>query len=197
MRLIFIHLILSFTLLPVSAYSSSGDSFTSSYLGQENREIKSLSETDIEELKSGQGWGLAKAAELNGFPGPAHVLEMKEEIGLNPEQTKEIVTLFQEMQEQAISLGIKLIAYERALNTHFANKTITNELLQEIIEQIAQVSKQLRYTHLSTHLKTLEILTAEQVRLYNQLRGYFSDDPCKNIPAGHDPEMWKRHNNCP
>jgi len=34
------------------------------------------------------------------------------------------------------------------------------------------------------------------MKLYNELRGYSSDDPCENVPEGHDPEMWKRHNNC-
>ena len=197
MQIRFIHIMLIFALLPVSAFSSEGDPFKSSYVGQENREIKSLSETDIVELTNGKGWGLAKAAELNGVPGPAHLLEMKEEISLSPEQTKEIEILYQEMQKQAIPLGINLIEYERELNNHFANKTITEELLHAIIEQIAQAQKQLRYVHLSTHLKTPKILTAEQIDLYNQLRGYFSNDPCKNIPEGHDPEMWKRHNNCP
>ena len=56
---------------------------------------------------------------------------------------------------------------------------------------------QLRFVHLSTHLKTPDILTLEQIKLYNELRGYSADDPCTNIPAGHDPEMWKKHNNCP
>lgn len=197
MQMKFIYLVLIFILLPVLAFSSAEDPFKSSYVGQENREIKSLSETDIEELTNGKGWGLAKAAELNGVPGPAHLLEMKEEISLSPEQTKEIEILYQEMQKQAIPLGISLIEYERELNTHFANMTITDELLRELIGQIAQIQKQLRYVHLSTHLKTPNILTAEQIDLYNQLRGYFSNDPCKNIPEGHDPEMWKRHNYCP
>jgi hypothetical protein len=34
------------------------------------------------------------------------------------------------------------------------------------------------------------------VKLYNELRGYTSNDPCKNVPEGHDPDMWKRHHNC-
>jgi len=195
MRLIY--LILIFTLLPISAFSSSDDSFKSSYAGQENREIKSLSESDIEELENGRGWGLAKAAELNGVPGPAHLLEMKTEIGLTQEQIGQIEILYQEMQQQAIPLGIKLIDHEKELNALFANRTITEELLRGILEEIAQVQEQLRYVHLSAHLKTPDILTVEQVDLYNKLRGYFSDDPCKNIPKGHDPEMWKKHNNCP
>ena len=75
-------LFLSLILMPLSIFSAAEHSLKSKYAGEEKREIKSLSETDIEELKNGQGWGLAKAAELNGVPGPAHLLEMKNEIDL-------------------------------------------------------------------------------------------------------------------
>jgi len=53
----------------------------------------------------------------------------------------------------------------------------------------------LRYIHLSTHLKTPEILSKAQIGKYNGLRGY-SADPCANIPAGHDADMWRKHNKC-
>lgn len=197
MQMRILYIILIFALIPVSSFSASKPSYKSKYVGQEKREIKSLSEFDIEELKNGGGWGLAKAAELNGVPGPAHLLEMKKEIGLNPEQIEKIEILYQKMKKQAIPLGVQLIELERKLNNHFANGTITEKLLHELLEQIAQVRKHLRYVHLSTHLKTPNILTAEQIDLYNKLRGYSSDDPCKNVPEGHDPEMWKRHHNCP
>jgi hypothetical protein len=55
---------------------------------------------------------------------------------------------------------------------------------------------ELRYVHLVTHLETSSILTPQQIEKYNRLRGYGSGDPCKNIPQGHDAEMWKKHNNC-
>ena len=197
MKMIFIHLILVVTLLPLTAFSSSETPFKSSYTGQEKRDIKSLSESDIEELRNGRGWGLAKAAELNGVPGPVHLLEMQEELSLSQVQTEQIKTLYQEMQQQAVPLGIKLIEFENELNTQFAERTINEKSLRGLLEEIGQTKAQLRYVHLSAHLKTPHILTDEQIDLYNKLRGYFSDDPCKNIPEGHDPEMWKRHNNCP
>jgi hypothetical protein len=197
MQMKILYVVLIITLIPFCSFSASKHSHKSKYVGQETREIKSLSETDIEELRNGRGWGLAKAAELNGVPGPVHLLEMKKEIALNPEQIEKIDTLYQGMKKQAISLGLKLIELERKLNDHFANGTITEKMLHELLEQIAQVRKRLRYVHLSTHLKTPGILTVEQIDLYNKLRGYSSDDPCKNIPKGHDPEMWKRHHNCP
>ena len=51
----------------------------SPYAGEEAREIRTLSEEDIRQLKNGEGWGLAKAAELNGVPGPAHLLEIADQ----------------------------------------------------------------------------------------------------------------------
>lgn len=77
-------LLVVFLLIPLSGFAVSEHSHKSKYVGQEKREIKSLSETDIEELRNGRGWGLAKAAELNGLPGPAHLLEMKKAIGFSP-----------------------------------------------------------------------------------------------------------------
>jgi len=184
-------------LIPMSIFSAADNSHKSKYAGEEKRKIKSLSETDIEELKTGKGWGLAKAAELNGVPGPVHLLEMKEEIDLNTQQIRAIEDIYQKMKHEAIALGLELIELERALNNHFANRTITDELLRQILQQIARVHRQLRYVHLSAHLDTPDILKSEQITLYNKLRGYSSDDPCENIPNGHDPDMWKKHHNCP
>jgi hypothetical protein len=190
-------LFLILMLTPLSEVSAADPSYKSKYAGEEKRAIKSLSETDIEELESGKGWGLAKAAELNGMPGPAHLLEMKDEIALSTSQVGAIEDLYEKMKQEAIPLGLELIDLERKLNDHFANKTITFELLGAMLESIARVHKKLRYVHLSAHLKTPNILTPEQVALYNKLRGYSSDDPCENIPKGHDPQMWKKHHNCP
>jgi len=189
--------ILVLILIHTFAFSAADHSHKSKYAGEEKREIRSLSAADIEELQNGKGWGLAKAAELNGMPGPVHLLEMKEEIDLSAEQIRTIEDIYKKMKQEAIPLGLELIALERELNNHFANRTITDELLSQILQKIAQVHRQLRYVHLSTHLKTPDILKSEQITIYNKLRGYSSGDPCENVPKGHDPEMWKKHNNCP
>ncbi len=65
----------------ISTQASEGShSHMPTYSGQEKRIIKSLSPDDMAELRREGGWGLAKAAELNGVPGPVHLLEMKEAI---------------------------------------------------------------------------------------------------------------------
>lgn len=43
----------------------------SPYAGMQRRPIEALSEQQIADLKAGRGRGLALAAELNGYPGPA------------------------------------------------------------------------------------------------------------------------------
>jgi hypothetical protein len=42
------------------------------YAGQQTRAIKALSSQEEQDLRLGRGMGLAKAAELNGYPGPMH-----------------------------------------------------------------------------------------------------------------------------
>ena len=168
----------------------------SKYAGQENRAIKSLSPDDIAELRRGGGWGLAKAAELNGVPGPAHLLEMKDRVPLDAGQVAKIEALFAEMQAKAVAQGDRLIALEQALEDRFRDGTIDDAALRAMLADIAEARRELRYIHLATHLKTPEILSAEQIDAYNALRGYAKSDPCANVPEGHDAAMWRRHNGC-
>jgi len=188
--------ILLLAMTSASVAATSQHTLQSEYAGQEKRTIKSLSEDDIQQLNTGKGWGLAKAAELNGMPGPAHVLQMKNEIALTPEQEQQVRTLFNQMKSRAIPLGKQLIELERKLNQSFADRAISEQQLKAQLDAIADVYSRLRYVHLVTHLKTPALLSPQQVTLYNRLRGYSSDDPCSHIPKGHDPEMWKKHNDC-
>jgi hypothetical protein len=191
---------LTIPLVVIMAFGANADAnkhgHTSKYAGQENRAVKSLSPDDIAELRRGGGWGLARAAELNGVPGPAHLLELKEKIPLDATQVTAITDLFNEMKAKAIHQGETLIALEQALEDHFRDRTITDNILRTSLNAISKARNELRYIHLATHLKTPEILNEHQIGRYNQLRGYGSADPCANPPKGHDVEMWRKHNGC-
>jgi len=171
-------------------------SHVSKYTGQEKQTIKSLSPDDVAELKRGGGWGLAKAAELNGIPGPIHLLEMKDEILLTDLQIKKITKIYEGMRVRAIEQGERFIALEQELENHFQDRTINDVILRRSLEAIAEARKELRYIHLATHLQTPEILSSGQINKYNALRGYSGTDPCVNMPKGHDPAMWRKHNGC-
>lgn len=184
------------SLLFLSAHAAEQPAYHSSYGGQEKRAVKSLSEDDIQQLSQGKGWGLAKAAELNGMPGPAHLLQMKDKIELNAQQEQLITQLYENMKTKAIPLGKQLIKLEKELNDSFANGTITQASLAQQLNAISQTHKELRYVHLAAHLEISKILTQAQIDKYNDLRGYAKGDPCNNIPQSHDAEMWKKHNGC-
>ncbi len=156
--------------------SSNMSSFqTSSYAGQELRDIKSLSDNDIQSLQNGTGeafGGMAKMAELNGYPGPRHVLDMASELQLSDGQRMEIERIYQNMSTNAKSIGAAIIDTEREMDQAFNNKTITQENLKLMLDKSADLYAQLRFVHLSAHLDTIQVLTIEQVSMYNTMRGY-------------------------
>jgi len=165
------------------------------YAGLQNRPIKSLSENDIKELKRGGGWGLALPAELNGMPGPSHVLELKEKLGLSAVQTRQVQTLFDDMKKAAVPVGEQLIAAEQEIEKAFASGKVEETTLRRLLARAEAARTELRFIHLSQHYKTTAILTGQQIKAYNVLRGYEAD-PCKNTPEGHDPVMYRKHMGC-
>jgi len=197
MRSAAIAALLSTSVLAANASDTGRSDHVSPYAGEETRAIKSLSAQDVDDLLNGRGWGLAKAAELNGMPGPTHILEMREAIDLTPDQAAKIEAIRQRMQAEAIEVGTRLVDLETALDKAFASGTIGADGLRRSLAEIEAARGELRFVHLAAHLETPDVLTPHQVATYNRLRGY-SDaaDPCANPPAGHDPAMWRKHNNC-
>lgn len=147
----------------------------SPYAGQESREIKSLSPTERADILAGKGMGLAKTAELNGYPGPLHVLELAKELQLTDDQKARTEALFKAMQSRAQAVGRQLIDAERTLDTQFDARKITRAQLAESLKTIASLQAQLRAVHLEAHLDQVDILTPKQTKKYVDLRGYAKD----------------------
>jgi Spy/CpxP family protein refolding chaperone len=142
------------------------------YAGLHKRAVKALSDEQIADLRAGRGMGLALPAELNGYPGPVHVLELGDGIGLSPEQRAKVQALHAAMRAEAVPLGERLIAQEADLDRLFAEKRITPANLRAATEAIGATQAALRAAHLRHHLSTLDILTPRQVHRYRELRGY-------------------------
>lgn len=156
----------------------------SPYAGFETRSIKALSDQQISDLRAGLGLSLALAAELNGYPGPRHTLDLAKALNLSEEQRSKVDALFQSMKDESIVIGERLIAQEADLDKQFANKTVTPEILHSLMDQIGRTQATLRETHLKYHLSTLNLLTPEQAQRYAQLRGYLGGQEHNN-PAPH------------
>ncbi len=144
----------------------------SPYAGQEKQAIKALSDEETQGYLSGSGMGFAKAAELNHYPGPRHVLDLAEPLQLSEEHRRKTQTIFEAMRTEAVRLGQQLVDRERHLDTLFAAGTISEAQLEQLVADLATIHGQLRTVHLRAHLAQRAILTPAQLRRYDALRGY-------------------------
>jgi len=165
--------------LSIAAPSAAEDALTSPYRDQTLTEIRGLTEKEISELREGRGMGLARAAELNGYPGPRHVLDAVRDgrLHLSPDQVQRVERLFDDMAREAQRLGDMILKEERALEGEFRKGTIGEADLHAGVTRIAALQGQLRAVHLRTHLEMRPVLSEQQIQHYNQLRGYGASSP--------------------
>lgn len=144
----------------------------SPYAGMQSRAVKALSEQQVADLSQGRGMGMALAAELNGYPGPSHVLELVDQLELRPDQISAIRSLFESMKRESIPLGARFIEEEMELDRQFATRAVNPHSLRTVTAAAARTQGELRETHLKYHLSTAALLDQEQMRRYASLRGY-------------------------
>jgi Spy/CpxP family protein refolding chaperone len=159
--------------LPALAqHSHAGNPAHSPYAGMQERALKALSENQLAGLRAGKGMSLALPAELNGYPGPAHALELAEALGLSESQKRETQALFAQMQAEAIAAGEQVIASETALDRLFREGAAETASVQAATAEAARAQGKLRAVHLRYHLRMREVLSPEQTAKYAALRGY-------------------------
>jgi hypothetical protein len=144
----------------------------SPYAGQHQREIKSLSAQEQRGWLEGQGMGLARAAELNGYPGPMHALELAGPLRLSTGQIDATRKLMHRHKAEARALGMRLVEAERRLDASFRDQRANEADVERFTAEIGRLQASIRASHLRTHLAQYRLLSAEQVAEYNRLRGY-------------------------
>jgi hypothetical protein len=153
------------------------------YSGMQSRPIKALSDQQVADLRAGRGMGLALAAELNGYPGPSHLVELSYQLGLTSEQLSKLKGMFDAMKAETIPIGENLVAQEEKLDRLFAENVISEQQqLKEATENIGETQARLRNAHLRFHLRARAILHPSQIRRYAELRGYGAEP---QAPAHH------------
>jgi Spy/CpxP family protein refolding chaperone len=167
----------------IALASAGAHSQQAPYAGQESRAIKALSADEVKQYLSGAGMGYARAAELNHYPGPMHVLELAAKLALTTEQRAATERLMASHKSEARVIGSKLVDAERALDRLFASGKVSDTALAEHVRAVAALRGEYRLSHLETHRRMRGILTAEQVRRYDELRGYSGK---QGGPAQHD-----------
>lgn len=144
----------------------------SPYRGEEGRAIKSMSADDVAAHLEGRGHGYAKPAELNGYPGPMHVLELADRLELAPAQREATRRLLDAHKAEVRELGRAYVESERALDALFAGHAASPEALSAALARSADLQRRIRESHLAAHLAQAAILSRPQVDAYVRLRGY-------------------------
>jgi Spy/CpxP family protein refolding chaperone len=127
---------------------------------------------DREALLAGEGMGQAIYAETNGYPGPKHVLELKTELGLSPDQFNKANAIMQGVIGAATTKGEEIVEAEDDLNNAFKSGTLNERTLRAKLERAGKLRAELRFVHLQAHLKMKQILTPNQLAKYYELRGH-------------------------
>jgi hypothetical protein len=157
----------------------------SGYAGLQDRAIPALSADEVSDLREGRGMGASLPAELNGVPGPLHVLELKDRLHVTPEQAAALGQITNHMKMQAQTLGAKIIEAEAALDLAFKKGAADENAIRAATAQIASLRGQLRAVHLIAHLQTKQLLSHDQVVAYSEARGY--------APSGHEQPQHQHH----
>ena len=130
------------------------------YAGQEERTVKTLSDEERRALLNGQGMGLAKAAELNHYPGPRHVLDLAAPLQLSdrnaptPRRSMIACTRKRCASAPSSSTGSRhWIGYSRRGRE-------CGEL--DTWPDIAQLRGDLRVVHLQAHVEMKGVLSASR-----------------------------------
>ena len=144
----------------------------SPYAGHERREIAALSEQEIADLRNGAGMSMALPAELNGYPGPRHVLDLADALALTAVQRATAERLMTEMRAKAIPLGERVIEAEAALGRLFGSNVASASEASAATDRVARLRGELSSAHLVAHIGMREALTVEQRVAYDRLRGY-------------------------
>ena len=126
-------------------------------------------EQERQAIERGEGFGMAMAADRSGYPGPRHVLDMRKELKLTPEQVKKMEQLFNDMHKRALERGHELLLAEDRLEKMFAEGRSVDELREETY-RVASIRAELRWVHLGTHLAARKVLTSEQLATYMRIR---------------------------
>jgi Spy/CpxP family protein refolding chaperone len=145
------------------------------YAGQQTREIASLSPEELEGFLQGRGMGLARSAELNGYPGPMHVLELDKALGLTADQRRRVQDVFDRMKVKATEVGRKYLAAERALDAAFKSGSADQATVAALVAEAHRLLGEVRLAHLAAHIEIRPLLAPEQRARYAELRGYAHD----------------------
>lgn len=121
-------------------------------------------------VRDGRGFGMAFTADQTGYPGPLHVLELKDRLALTAEQEATARTMMHAMFAESRPKGAALLEAEARLRKLFADGAPSEAAVRAAVAEVERARSEVRLVHLLTHLKTRDLLTEAQRRIYHEAR---------------------------
>jgi Spy/CpxP family protein refolding chaperone len=137
--------------------------------GQGHQAAQACIEQYKQVVGEGRGFGMAFAADQNGYPGPMHVLELKDKLKLTPEQEAKVRELWAAVKAE-VPKSTRLLDAERRLERIFAERSATEPVVRAAVAGVEHARTEVRLVHLLAHVRTRDLLTDEQRRIYHDAR---------------------------
>ncbi len=144
---------------------SAGDS-----VARERSAIRSMPDQEYLDYKYGREMGMAAVAELNNYPAPELVQKLEKQLKLTDVQRAELAKIIAAREFKAREMGGFILTQESRLNALFEAGKATDGSVIYYTNKIGLYLGELRNAHLQAHLKTRNLLTREQVRMYYQIK---------------------------
>jgi len=113
---------------------------------------------------------MALVAELNHYPSPQKVIELKKQLGLTPDELLKVTAINTELIRKKKEMGRFIIKNERALDSLFRLKRLDDGTLIFYTNRFGLYQGELRNAILQAYIKIGVILTADQVKKYHKLQ---------------------------
>lgn len=145
----------------------------------------SLSHDEMHGLMMGQGMGLARAAEMQRYPGPKHVLDLADSLALSDRQRDTAERLMAEVQAEARPLGARIVESERRLSALFDGAEVDDDALEAAAHEVGRLRAELRLVHLRAHVAMDAVLSEAQAARYHAIRHGATADHDASAPSSH------------
>ena len=139
--------------------------------GAEGHQMAQAWATEFEKVVGeGRGFGLAFAADQNGYPGPMHVLELRDRLKLTADQEAKARDLMHAMFAESRPKSVRLLEAKAKLRRLFAERAADEATVRAAVAEVERARSEVRLVHLLAHLKTRDLLSEDQRRLYHEAR---------------------------
>jgi len=132
--------------------------------------VKTLSYKQYNAYLNGDDYdNMALVAEINHYASPQSVIELKKQLALTPDELLKVTAINTELIRKKKEMGRFIIKNERVLDSLLRIKQINDGNLVFFGQRTDLYRGELRNAILQAYLKVSAILTAEQLKKYQQL----------------------------